>query len=201
MEELWKDIKGYEGLYQISTFGRVRSLDRTVIHKNGHVRQYCGCIKKLCVDSTKQYWSVTLNKNGKKKSFNVHTIVARTFIPNPDNLPLVMHLDQKNLRNDGKCNNCVDNLAWGRNIDNMSQKVARQRLSKAHKGKILTQEWKDNVNKNRSGKKAVFSSGILFESIAECARFYSMNKETLRFWLNNPRLMPRYLSKVDTKYA
>lgn len=201
MKEIWKDIKEYEGYYQVSSAGRVKSLSRTIVYKDGRVYNYKETIKKFTIDTTGQYWSVTLSKNGKKKTFNVHSLVAKTFIPNPDNLPLIMHKDQKNLLNDGECNNFVENLEWGRNIDNMSQEVVRKRLSKALKGRHLTSECKDKINKNRHGKRAIFSGGFLFESISDCAKFYSINKETLRFWLNNRRLMPEYLIEADTKYA
>lgn len=201
MEEIWKDIEGYENIYQVSSFGRIKSLSRTIVYKDGRIYQYPEAIKKLGVDTTGRYWNVTLSKSGKKKTFNVHSLVAKAFVPNPENLPMVMHKDQKNLLNDGECNNYAINLEWGRNIDNMSQDIVKTRLSKALKGRTLTPEWKDKVRKNRCGKKPVISNNILFESMAECARFYSINKETLRFWLNHPHLMPEYLLKTNIKYA
>lgn len=200
MEEVWKDIKGYEGLYQVSSFGRIKGLGRTVVHKNGTKRYYPEMIRKLSVDTTGQYWNVTLSKNGKKKTFNIHSLVAKAFIPNPNNLPLVMHKDQKNLRKDGVCNNFVENLEWGCNVDNMSQEIARKRISEALKGRTLTKEWKEKVNKNRHGKRPVISNGKEFSSVAECARFYSLSKETMRFWLNNLHLMPEFLKKPETRY-
>lgn len=91
MEEIWKDIEGYEGLYQVSNMGRVRSLRRNII-----LRQ---CI-------TNGYERIILYTNNIPKGYSVHRLVANAFIPNPDNLPQVNHKDEN------KTNNCVDNLEW-----------------------------------------------------------------------------------------
>ena len=103
-EEIWKDIDGYEGLYQISNMGRVRSLDRFV--NQGKIYRFCtGSIIKPGV-SEKGYNRVDLHKNGKTKHCKVHRLVAEAFIPNPDNLPIINHKDEC------KTNNHVDNLEW-----------------------------------------------------------------------------------------
>lgn len=94
MEEIWKDIKGYEGLYQVSNLGRVKSLG------NGKEK-----IRKTNISSN-GYLSLILVKNKKGKNFSVHRLVAEAFIDNPDNLPCVNHKDEN------KLNNCVDNLEW-----------------------------------------------------------------------------------------
>lgn len=97
MEEIWKDIVGYEGLYQVSNIGNVRSLN----WKN------CGYAKNLWLKPhNKGYYQVELVKNKKKKTFVVHRLVSIAFIPNPENLPCVNHKDEN------KQNNCVENLEW-----------------------------------------------------------------------------------------
>lgn len=93
-KEIWKDIKNYEGLYQVSNWGRVRSL------KFGKIR-----ILKACKDKD-GYLIVTLYKSGQSKIFKVHRLVAETFIPNPDNLPITNH------KNELKYDNRVENLEW-----------------------------------------------------------------------------------------
>lgn len=99
MIEEWRTIVGYEGLYEVSSLGRVRSLDR--YDSRNHFRR--GRILKLSYD-TVGYLIVGLHSNGKAKIYLVHRLVAQAFIPNPDNLPEVNHIDED------KTNNRVDNL-------------------------------------------------------------------------------------------
>jgi hypothetical protein len=98
MEE-WKDIDGFEGLYQVSNIGRVRSLNHET---NG--KKYIG--KVLSTKVTSGYPTVLLSNGAKKTLCRVHRLVARTFIENPTKLPEVNHLDGN------KNNNCVENLEW-----------------------------------------------------------------------------------------
>jgi hypothetical protein len=106
MEEIWKDIKGYEGLYQVSTLGRVRSVSREVIDSIGRHSIKEGRILSLRNSTQTGYPTTNLTKDGKCASFNVHRLVAEAFIPNPNNLPCVNHKDES--RN----NNIVSNLEW-----------------------------------------------------------------------------------------
>lgn len=101
--ELWKEIKGFEGLYEVSTEGRVRGIDRYVKSSNGGLNLWKG--KELQQFLRNGYKSVQLCKDGKHKPYYVHRLVATAFIDNPDNLPQINH---KN----GKTNNNVDNLEW-----------------------------------------------------------------------------------------
>ena len=102
MEEVWKDIKDYEGLYQVSNFGRIRSYPN-FSHKDFFI------LKQWI---TQGYYYVKLFKDGKRKSYSVHRLVAEAFIPNPYNLPQVGHKDENNFKTGDGCNNCVDNLEW-----------------------------------------------------------------------------------------
>ena len=105
MEEIWKDIKKYEGLYQVSNLGRVKSLER--IRKNGKNNFY---LKKerLLKQATQNigYKFVVLYKDNGKKGYRVHRLVAETFIPNPNNYNCINHKDEC------RTNNKVDNLEW-----------------------------------------------------------------------------------------
>ena len=96
MEEIWTDIPGYEGLYQISNFGQIISTSRK--GTQGGPKQY-----KI---NRKGYAEVTLCKEGKQYTTRVHRLVALAFIPNPDNLPEINHIDEN------KLNNRADNLEW-----------------------------------------------------------------------------------------
>ena len=104
MNEIWKPIKGYEGFYEVSDLGRVRSLPRMLTDSKG--RRHPVPMKMLKMHDRKGYDSVTLQDMGRKAIMSVHRLVAMAFIPNPDNLPAVNHRDE-NPRN-----NHVDNLEW-----------------------------------------------------------------------------------------
>ena len=98
MTEIWKDIEGYENLYQVSSLGRVKSLG------NGKTSSKERFLK---ADKNKQdYLRVTLCKDGKVKRYAVHRLVAIAFLPNPYNLPQVNHKDED------RTNNTVENLEW-----------------------------------------------------------------------------------------
>ena len=99
-KEIWKDIENYDGIYQISNFGRVKSLSRQT--KSG---KYKEIIKKPSL-AGRGYYRLALCKNGKPKYYYIHRLVAKAFIPNPNNLPLVNHKDEN------KLNNNVNNLEW-----------------------------------------------------------------------------------------
>ena len=102
IEEIWRPIPGYEGLYEVSSYGRVRSLDRFIVDSLGHRRFYKGKVLSPIKDKY-GYLSVKLQKGNKH---NIHRIVAQVFIENIDNLPQVNHKDEN------KSNNRVDNLEW-----------------------------------------------------------------------------------------
>ena len=104
MEE-WKSIPGYEGLYEVSSYGRVKSLGISYTRKNG-VMDHKPEIILSPKNNGKGYFMVCLYKNKKHKYYLIHRLVALTFINNPDNLPCVNHKDED------KSNNRVDNLEW-----------------------------------------------------------------------------------------
>lgn len=104
MEETWKSVVGYEGLYEVSNLGNVRSVDRTLNCKDGKIKHRKGHL--LSPKTDEGYFRVSLSKDGVKKLYKVHRLVAMAFIPNPDNLPVVNHKDED------KKNNKVENLEW-----------------------------------------------------------------------------------------
>ena len=103
--EIWKDIEGYEGLYQVSNEGRVKSLERVVIMKNGTSKTWNGTILKGG-KTKKGYMYVNLSKNNVKDPRYVHILVATAFIPNPHNYTVVHHI------NGNHQDNRVENLCW-----------------------------------------------------------------------------------------
>ena len=108
MIEEWRDVVGFEGAYQVSNLGRVRSLDRDIPYVNNGtptILHTKGRVLKLHPDKY-GYPRVGLRCGEKNKLAGVHRLVAQAFLPNPDNLPCVNHKDYQ------RDNNCVDNLEW-----------------------------------------------------------------------------------------
>lgn len=137
MEEIWKDVVGYEGLYQVSNFGRVRSL--------GHDKWHKGRIIKPHYDGRKHYLFVQIYKNKNSKKINVHRLVAETFIPNPQNLPQVNHKDEN------KINNCVWNLEWCTNKYNINYNN-KSAMKRAIKTRYERYDVKELVAKTKAAK-------------------------------------------------
>jgi hypothetical protein len=107
--EIWKDIKGYEGIYQVSNTGRIRSL---LFNK-----------QKTLKGSMNSEGYLTVRLKG--KTYHIHRIVAETFIPNPDNKPEVDHI------NTDRCDNDVNNLRWVTRKENHNNPITKEH----HKGK------------------------------------------------------------------
>ena len=153
MEE-WRDIKGYEGLYKVSSLGKIKSLGR---------------YKRVLIvkPNANGYLRLRLTKKGKVKNLNSHRLVAEAFIPNPKNLPFVCHKD------DNPCNNKASNLFWGTPQDNMDDKVNKNRQSRVkgilHGEAKLTEE---DVLQIRLR----INSGELYKTIADT---YSIDKTTV----------------------
>lgn len=138
--EVWKDIKGYEGLYQVSSEGRVRALPRQGFTKHGK-RNHIHYLKPDVNYHHKGeyrvgYHRVTLCKDGIYKRYMVHRLVAQAFIPNPENKPYINHIDC-----DGT-HNWIENLEWVTHSENMlwCHKLGRCSNLKATKQSILARE-------------------------------------------------------------
>lgn len=125
MEE-WKDIKGYEGIYQVSSYGRVRSLDR-IVERKGKGDFFIKGRVLTQSDDTNGYMKVSLTKHDQKRTFKVHRLVAIHFLDNPNNLPCVNHKDEN------KLNNNVDNLEWCTKAYNNSYGTKAKRQSETRK--------------------------------------------------------------------
>lgn len=152
MKEVWKDIEGYEGLYQVSNFGRIKSLSRKDGFFNMPTR-----IKKQNISN--HYFAVGLSKNGIYKTMHVHRIVAKAFLQNPDNLPQVNHKDEN------KLNNRVDNLEWCSAKYNVNYGTCTKRRAKTQR-----ESGCQINNKASSVPVKCLENNIIYPSIREAER-------------------------------
>lgn len=154
--EEWRDIKGYEGLYQVSDWGNVKSLEHEYTGRNQYggvfIGRKKGRVLKQCKDRD-GYLIVTLHNNGKQSIGKVHRLVAETFIPNPDNKPVVGHTKTLDDGTEDKTANEVWNLAWMTVEENNTYGtlLERQRISHGGEkcynfGKHLSEETKNKIS-------------------------------------------------------
>lgn len=119
MQEIWKDIEGYEGFYQVSNKGRIKSLDRLVRSKCGSTQLKRG--KVLKPQNTRDgYLQVTLSKYSKLKTYKIHQLVGKAFLLNPNNYVEINHKDENTLNNDFRnlewCSRSYNNNYGNRNL-------------------------------------------------------------------------------------
>lgn len=167
MEE-WRDIKGYEGKYQVSNLGRVRSLRDNFNRPREKILSL--------QDDRQGYKYVNLYKNSKPHTIKVHRLVAIHFIENPDNKPCVNHKDEN------KANNRVENLEWCTVAYNNCYGNRLKKVSKANKiankGKKHSKETKEKIRQSSIGrgtKKIIcITTGEVFNSMVEASRKYNV---------------------------
>lgn len=136
MEEIWRDIEGFEGLYQVSNFGGVMRIGLP----NGENK------KRLLRKDKDGYLVVLLNKNGRRFMKKVHRLVAEAFIPNPYNKPCIDHI------NTIKDDNRVSNLRWCTIKENSENPLSRMHISKARTGTKASDETKRKLSSIRKGE-------------------------------------------------
>lgn len=159
--EIWRDIPGYKGYYQASSIGRVKSLDRPSSNPINKTEK--GIVLKPSIK--RGYDSYVLQKDGKRKYLSCHRIVAITFIPNPNNLPQVNHI------NGVKADNNVDNLEWCTAKHNINHAwdtgLSHSKKGSLHHNSILKEA---DILKIRRlfGKKSSSKIGELFNVTRGC---------------------------------
>lgn len=148
IEEIWKDIEGYEGIYQVSNLGRVK-------------RVTTGRILKSYKDRG-GYLRVDLCKSGKRKNHKIHRLVAQAFIPNPDNKLQVNHIDEN------KTNNSVDNLEWVTAKENCNHGTHNERSSRTRSIPMIAINIKTGESTNfNSGKECARQLGLDHSNITD----------------------------------
>ena len=160
--ELWKDIKGYEGLYKVSSLGRVKRLNRIVTEHTGNIRH----LKEKILKGGKYpngYKFICLRKNNENKNVMIHRLVAQSFISNSNNKLCVNHIDGN------KSNNSVENLEWCTHSENLKHAVniglIENQCKIMRKVKVITP----------------YNEIINFTDMKECCSFFGFKKG----WLQN----------------
>ena len=188
MEE-WKDIKGYEGIYQVSSYGRIKSLPRGKQFGN---RYYIMKEKILSYNNNgRGYLQVCLTKDKKSKKKLVHRLVAEAFLRKIEGKEYVNHIDGN------KSNNRVDNLEWCTRSENQTHAyknglIGKENLSKAHKGKKhhnygkhLSKETRNKISISNKGKRIgenspvakkvkCITTGEIFDTLTEAGKKYNI---------------------------
>ena len=165
--EIWKDIKGYEGLYCVSNLGNIKSIKRAVTYSNGIISVFK---ERILIQETINinYKRVTLSKNNSASRFQVHRLVALYFIPNPENKPCVNHIDGN------ASNNNVKNLEWCTYSEN-------ERHSYDVLGKI-------NSNRKLNQKQVEYIRTNCIKGISQ-NHFYSAESIAKRFGVNKTTVL------------
>ena len=182
-KEIWKDIQGYEGMYQVSSHGRVRSLNYNKTGLEGIMSFN---------DNGTGYLQVYLTKNKKSKKVLVHRLVAMTFIDKIEGKNFVNHIDGN------KTNNHVENLEWCTKSENQQHAydtglISKEKLSRAHAGnkhhnygKHLNEETRRKISNSNKGKQVgkanprarkviCITTGEIFDTLTEAAKKYKIS--------------------------
>lgn len=163
-KEIWKDIKGYEGLYQISNLGRVKSLNYNRTNK-----------EKIMKVFKNKYYGLILRKNNKNKYFRLHRLLALNFLKKEKYQNIVMHID-------GNClNNNLNNLKWGTQSENVLQAYRKDRTKKAKCGE------KSNFSKLNKKQVLFIKKNKKKYSQYKLAEIFNVSQPCINFIINNKR--------------
>lgn len=137
MDEEWRAVKNYEGLYEVSNTGKIKTLNYNRTGKERLLKQQ---------SNYKGYKIIMLRKDNKVKKFKVHRLVAEAFIPNPENKPCVDHINT--IRDDNR----VENLRWVTHKENQNNELTKEKMSESHKGEKLSKETKEKMSESHKNE-------------------------------------------------
>lgn len=144
IQEIWKDIEGYEGYYQVSNMGKVKSLPRFKNFRNLKVRVEGKVLNPA--PRTKNYLWVSFRKDHTLKQFSIHRLVAKAFIPNLENKAEVNHIDGN------KLNNRMDNLEWMTRVENAKHAAPVYLRGEKNPKSKFTPDQIEDIRRNYTGK-------------------------------------------------
>lgn len=175
-EEVWKEIPGYEGYYEVSSHGKVRSCTRTLWNGKGY-HKVLGA-KKALRKKKNGYFDLDLTKNGIITKFLIHRLVAMVFLPNPYNRPVVNHLDGD------PSNNCLSNLEWATYSENTIH-AWKTGLSKPNENQKASARITAKLAQAARMKVVVCSeTGTEYKCVRDAAETIKMPMSTLTAMLN-----------------
>ena len=163
MTEEWKPVVGYEGYYEVSNLGRVRSVERLVVSKTGRRRVFPSVVLSLYANCYGRML-VGLWRDNRINRLSVHRLVAMAFLPNPDNLPEVNHKDEN------PQNNRLDNLEWCTRVYNLNYGTRVERISEKNWVPVIGIDKDGNEYRFASQKEAAEKTGASKENISNCCR-------------------------------
>lgn len=185
-QEIWKPVVGYEGFYEVNQFGCVKSLSIRYTTTNGKTYSRKEKILTPTINGNDGYYTVTLTKDGKCKRTLVHRIVAMAFIPNPNKLPFIDHI------NTIKTDNRVENLHWVTQKGNMNNPITKKLVATNSQTKdVKERRMKTRINRKTFSSPRhvyVYKDDIYigdFISIAETARIMGFSENGVRVALDN----------------
>ena len=148
MHEIWKPIRNYEGLYEVSNLGGIKRLENDKNRKEKILKPYKNKLGYLCIN---------LYRDNKVKQMYVHRLVAIAFIPNPENKPCIDHINT--IRNDNR----IENLRWVTYKENMNNELTKEKLSGENSnnyGKPRSEEIKKKISESQKGGKNPKARGV-----------------------------------------
>ena len=148
MHEIWKPIRDYEGLYEVSNLGGIKRLENDKNRKEKILKPYKNKLGYLCIN---------LYRDNKVKQMYVHRLVAIAFIPNPENKPCIDHINT--IRNDNR----IENLRWVTYKENMNNELTKEKLSGENSnnyGKPRSEEIKKKISESQKGGKNPKARGV-----------------------------------------
>lgn len=173
MEEIWKDIKGYEGIYQASNTGFIRSVDRLISRRGGYSPYWKrGCVLVSAPTPTCKYHTVKLSKEGNTRHFLVHVLIARTFYNNYDKELEVNHKDGNIF------NNAISNLELITHVENIHHSIQNGFTTQKGECSVLSKL----TNQDAKEIRKLWMTGV---QQVQLARKYNVSKQTINNIVRN----------------